>query len=154
MQMMHSCFICIGVLCYLCLSNSEIQQHAGRSASHSKDLWRYRELFAILAWRDVTVRYRQTVIGVAWALIRPFLTMLVFSALLPWQFFSTALSSCSESWYARWCRTIQTKRVRAIEALLASASVRSGASSASGSSRRTGAPASLVLFLVLRWTLQ
>ena len=85
-----------------------------------KDLWRYRELFAILAWRDITVRYKQTFIGVAWALIRPFLTMvvftvifgrlaklptegdapysvLVFAAMLPWQFFSTALSSCSES---------------------------------------------------------
>jgi lipopolysaccharide transport system permease protein len=85
-----------------------------------KDLWRYRELFAILAWRDITVRYKQTFIGVAWALIRPFLTMvvftvifgrlaklptegeapyaiLVFAAMLPWQFFSTALSSCSDS---------------------------------------------------------
>jgi lipopolysaccharide transport system permease protein len=85
-----------------------------------KDLWRYRELFAILAWRDITVRYKQTFIGVAWALIRPFLTMvvftvifgrlanlpsegdapyaiLVFSAMLPWQFFSTALNSCSDS---------------------------------------------------------
>lgn len=84
------------------------------------DLWRYRELFAILAWRDIAVRYKQTFIGVAWALIRPFLTMvvftlifgklarlpsdggapyaiLVFAAMLPWQFFSTALSSCSES---------------------------------------------------------
>jgi lipopolysaccharide transport system permease protein len=84
------------------------------------DLWRYRELFLILAWRDIAVRYKQTFIGVAWALIRPFLTMvvftvifgrlaklptegdapyavLVFSALLPWQFFSTALSSCSDS---------------------------------------------------------
>ena len=85
-----------------------------------KDLWRYRELFAILAWRDITVRYKQTFIGVAWALIRPFLTMvvftvifgrlaklptegdapyavLVFAGMLPWQFFSTALSSCSDS---------------------------------------------------------
>ena len=85
-----------------------------------KDLWRYRELFAILAWRDIAVRYKQTFIGVAWALIRPVLTMvvftvifgklaklpsdggapypiLVFAAMLPWQFFSTALSSCSES---------------------------------------------------------
>jgi lipopolysaccharide transport system permease protein len=85
-----------------------------------KDLWRYRELFAILAWRDITVRYKQTFIGVAWALIRPFLTMLVFTVIfgrlaklptegdapypvlvfagmLPWQFFSTALSSCSDS---------------------------------------------------------
>jgi lipopolysaccharide transport system permease protein len=85
-----------------------------------KDLWSYRELFVILAWRDIAVRYKQTVIGVAWALIRPLLTMLVFTvifgklaklpsegdapyailvfaAMLPWQFFSTALSNCSES---------------------------------------------------------
>lgn len=85
-----------------------------------KDLWSYRELFAILAWRDITVRYKQTFIGVAWALIRPLLTMLVltvifgrlaklptegnapypvlvFAGMLPWQFFSTALSSCSDS---------------------------------------------------------
>jgi len=85
-----------------------------------KDLWRYRELFGILAWRDIAVRYKQTFIGVAWALIRPLLTMLVFTVIfgklaklpsqgdapypilvfagmLPWQFFSTALSSCSES---------------------------------------------------------
>ena len=85
-----------------------------------KDLWRYRELFAILAWRDITVRYKQTFIGVAWALIRPLLTMvvftvifgklaklpsqgdapypiLVFAGMLPWQFFSSALGSCSES---------------------------------------------------------
>lgn len=85
-----------------------------------KDIWRYRELFAILAWRDITVRYKQTFIGVAWALIRPFLTMvvftvifgklaklptvgdapyplLVFAGMLPWQFFSSALSSSSES---------------------------------------------------------
>lgn len=85
-----------------------------------KDLWQYRELFAILAWRDIAVRYKQTFIGVAWALIRPFLTMivftvifgrlaklpsdgnapyaiLVFAGMLPWQFFSTALTSCSES---------------------------------------------------------
>jgi len=85
-----------------------------------KDLWCYRELFAILAWRDIAVRYKQTFIGVAWALIRPLLTMvvftvifgklaklpsqgdapyavLVFAGMLPWQFFSTALTSCSES---------------------------------------------------------
>ena len=43
------------------------------------DLWHYRELFAILAWRDMAVRYKQTVIGVAWALVRPFLTMVVFT---------------------------------------------------------------------------
>ena len=85
-----------------------------------KDLWRYRELFVILAWRDVAVRYKQTFIGIAWALIRPLLTMvvftvifgrlaklptegdapyavLVFAGMLPWQFFSSALSSCSDS---------------------------------------------------------
>ncbi|SBO44019.1 ABC transporter permease [Cyanobium sp. NIES-981] len=85
-----------------------------------RDLWRYRELFWILAWRDIAVRYKQTAIGVGWALIRPLLTMLVFtlvfgrlarlpsegeapyavlvfSGLLPWQFFSTALSSCADS---------------------------------------------------------
>jgi lipopolysaccharide transport system permease protein len=85
-----------------------------------RDLWRYRELFYFLAWRDILVRYKQTVIGVAWALIRPFLTMvvftvvfskvaklpppagvpyalLVFAAMLPWQFFSTALSESSNS---------------------------------------------------------
>jgi lipopolysaccharide transport system permease protein len=84
------------------------------------DLWRYRELFQILAWRDLVVRYKQTVIGVAWALIRPVLIMvvftvvfgkiaklpapgtapyaiLVFAALLPWQFFSTALTESSNS---------------------------------------------------------
>ena len=84
-----------------------------------KDIWRYRELFYFLAWRDILVRYKQTVIGVLWAIIRPFLTMivfsivfggiaklpsngvpypiLVFSAMLPWQFFSNALSESSNS---------------------------------------------------------
>lgn len=85
-----------------------------------KDLWRYRELFLILAWRDVAVRYKQTAFGVAWALIRPFLSMLVFTvifgnlaklptdgnapyaimvfaAMLPWQFFASALVSVSTS---------------------------------------------------------
>src|SRR6185503_19567628 len=84
------------------------------------DLWRYRELFYILAWRDVAVRYKQTVAGAAWALIQPFLSMLimtiifgkvaglpsegnapyaimVFAAMLPWQFFANALSSSSQS---------------------------------------------------------
>jgi lipopolysaccharide transport system permease protein len=84
------------------------------------DLWRYRELFYFLSWRDVLVRYKQTVMGVGWALVRPFLTMviftlifnkvaklpaprsipyplLVFAAMLPWQFFSTALSEASNS---------------------------------------------------------
>jgi lipopolysaccharide transport system permease protein len=93
---------------------------AGRTERHYwKDLWRYRELFYFLAWRDILVRYKQTVIGIAWALIRPFLTMvvftivfgklaklpsegvpypiLVFTAMLPWQFFADALSEASNS---------------------------------------------------------
>jgi lipopolysaccharide transport system permease protein len=83
------------------------------------DLWRYRELLYFLAWRDILVRYKQTVVGIAWALLRPFITMivftvifsgvaqlpsqgapypvLVFSAMLPWQFFSSALTDCSNS---------------------------------------------------------
>ncbi len=93
---------------------------AGRAESqYWKDLWRYRELFYFLAWRDILVRYKQTAIGIAWALIRPFLTMivftvvfgtlaklpsegvpypiLVFAAMLPWQFFANSLSECSNS---------------------------------------------------------
>jgi len=85
-----------------------------------RDLWRYRELFVMLAWRDIAVRYKQTVIGVAWAVLRPFFTMLaftfvfghvahlasdggkpyalmVFVAMLPWQLFSSALVSASDS---------------------------------------------------------
>jgi lipopolysaccharide transport system permease protein len=98
----------------------ELLIEAGRTErQYWQDLWRYRELFYFLAWRDILVRYKQTAIGVAWALIRPFLTMvvftvvfghiaklpsegvpypiLVFSAMLPWQFFSNALSECSNS---------------------------------------------------------
>lgn len=45
------------------------------------DLWRYRELFLILAWRDIAVRYKQTIIGVAWAVLRPLLTMVVFTSI-------------------------------------------------------------------------
>ena len=52
----------------------------GRTERHYwRDLWAYRELFLVLAWRDVAVRYKQTVIGAAWALIRPVLTMVVFT---------------------------------------------------------------------------
>lgn len=100
---------------------SELILEAGRAEKHYwADLWRYRELFQVLAWRDVSVRYKQTVIGVAWAVIRPFLTMLVFTVIfgtvaklpsegnapyalmvfagmLPWTFFSTALSDASNS---------------------------------------------------------
>jgi lipopolysaccharide transport system permease protein len=94
---------------------------AGQSERHYwLDLWRYRELFRVLAWRDLSVRYKQTVIGVVWALIRPFLTMviftiiferiaklpsdgkapyslMVFAGILPWTFFSTGLSEASNS---------------------------------------------------------
>ncbi len=99
---------------------SELIIEAGRTERHYwADLWRYRELFYFLAWRDILVRYKQTAIGIAWALIQPFLTMivltvvfgklaqlpsegapypiLVFSAMLPWQFFANSLSACSNS---------------------------------------------------------
>ena len=60
---------------------------AGRGERHYwRDIWAYRELFAILAWRDVAVRYKQTVIGVAWAIVRPIITMVISlscSAVLP-----------------------------------------------------------------------
>jgi len=91
-----------------------------REARYWRELWRYRELFQVLAWRDVAVRYKQTAIGVAWAVVRPFITMVVFTlvfsrlaklpsdgnvpyavmvlaGVLPWTFFSTALSDASNS---------------------------------------------------------
>lgn len=83
------------------------------------DVWRYRELFWFLVWRDILVRYKQTVIGIAWSVIRPFVTMvafsvvfgllaklpsdgvpyplMVFAAMLPWNFFANALSESSGS---------------------------------------------------------
>lgn len=93
---------------------------AGRSErQYWRDLWRYRELFYFLAWRDILVRYKQTVIGVAWAVVRPILTMLiltvifgrvaklpssgvpypvlVFCGMLPWHFFATAFAESSNS---------------------------------------------------------
>lgn len=93
---------------------------AGRAErQYWQDLWRYRELFYFLAWRDIVVRYKQTIIGMTWALIRPLVTMviltvifgnlarlpsgnapypiLVFSGLLPWQLFASSLSACSGS---------------------------------------------------------
>ena len=101
-------------------AKSTIIIEAGRTEKqYWQDIWKYRELFYFLAWRDILVRYKQTFIGIAWALIRPFLTMivftivfgsiaklpsqgvpypiLVFSAMLPWQFFSNSLSECSNS---------------------------------------------------------
>ena len=102
------------------MKTQELTIQAGRTeGQYWKDLWTYRELFYFLAWRDILVRYKQTAIGLAWALIRPFLTMvvftvvfgtiaklpsgrapypiLVFAAMLPWQFFANALSECSNS---------------------------------------------------------
>ena len=100
--------------------SAELVITAGRAQrQYWRDLWRYRELFYFLAWRDILVRYKQTAIGIIWALIRPFLTMvvftvvfgkiaqlpsdgvpypiLVFAGMLPWQFFANALSECSNS---------------------------------------------------------
>jgi lipopolysaccharide transport system permease protein len=97
-----------------------VQHHvvieAGRAEKqYWRDLWRFRELLYFLAWRDILVRYKQTVVGVAWSLIRPFLTMIVFvivfgriaklgsgpllvmAGMLPWQFFSNALSESGNS---------------------------------------------------------
>jgi lipopolysaccharide transport system permease protein len=94
---------------------------AGRAERHYwRDLWRFRELFLVLAWRDVSVRYKQTIIGLAWALLQPLLTMLVFTfvfgtlaklpsegqapyalmvyaGLLPWQLFSASLNGAAGS---------------------------------------------------------
>jgi len=102
-------------------ANDVLILEPGRAERHYwRDLWAYRELFAILAWRDVAVRYKQTVIGVLWAIIRPFLTMvvftivfgrlaqlpsdgtapypiMVFAGMLPWFLFSTILSDASSS---------------------------------------------------------
>ncbi len=85
-----------------------------------RDIWTYRELLTILAWRDIAVRYKQTAIGVAWAVVRPLITMviftvifgrmaklssegsapypvMVFAGMLPWLLFSTILSDASNS---------------------------------------------------------
>ena len=98
----------------------EIIIEAGRTESqYWRDLLRYRELFYFLAWRDVLVRYKQTVIGILWAVLRPLLTLLifvfifgkvaklpaqgmpypvmVFAGLLPWQLFSSSLTECATS---------------------------------------------------------
>ncbi len=97
-----------------------ILEHGRAERQYWRDLWHYRELFYILAWRDISVRYKQTVVGLGWALIQPLLTMLimtmifgkvaklpsegaapyslmVFAGMLPWMFFSTALSTASQS---------------------------------------------------------
>lgn len=96
-----------------------IRPQRGLIAVNFGELWRYRELFGFLAWRDILIRYKQTYLGVAWAVLQPFLTTLVFvlvfeklgkfdskgapyavmtfAAMLPWQFFSNALSESSNS---------------------------------------------------------
>jgi lipopolysaccharide transport system permease protein len=102
------------------MHTDELIIEAGRTERHYwKDLWRYRELFYFLAWRDILVRYKQTAIGMAWALFRPLLTtiafvivfgklaklpsdgvpypILVFAALLPWQFFANAFAEAGNS---------------------------------------------------------
>lgn len=102
------------------MADQELIIEAGRTERHYwADLWRYRELFYFLAWRDILVRYKQTVIGVAWSVLRPVLTMavftvvfgqlaklptegvpypiLVYAAMLPWQFFANAVSESSMS---------------------------------------------------------
>jgi len=98
----------------------ELVIKAGRSDFYYwRDLWRFRELFLFLSWRDILVRYKQTTIGIAWSVLRPLLTMIVFTvifgrlaklpsdgvpypimvfaAMLPWQFFANSLSECSNS---------------------------------------------------------
>jgi lipopolysaccharide transport system permease protein len=101
--------------------NWDLILKAGSSEkNYWKDLWRFRELFYILSWRDIKVRYKQTVLGAAWSIIRPLLTTIVFTVvfnkiaklqnpgiapyalmvyagMLPWQFFSNALSESSNS---------------------------------------------------------
>jgi len=98
---------------------TEIRPARGWTPLVLRDLWNYRELLFFLIWRDVKVRYKQTALGVAWAVIQPLFTMVVFSiffghlgkipsdglpyplftycALLPWQLFSHALTECSNS---------------------------------------------------------
>jgi len=101
-------------------SPGELLIEAGNTErQYWRDLWRYRELFYFLAWRDLLVRYKQTVVGVSWSLIRPLLTMivltvvfgklgkmpsggapyplLVFCGMLPWLFFSTAMTESGNS---------------------------------------------------------
>jgi len=96
----------------------EIVIEAGKSERHYwRDLWRYRELFYFLAWRDILVRYKQTAIGLAWALVRPLFTIIVFTlifgrlarlpsegapyaalvlvGMIPWQFFASAVNEAS-----------------------------------------------------------
>lgn len=110
----------IGITEMVDSSKELIVIEAGKSEkNYWRDLWRYRELFYFLSWRDILVRYKQTVIGVAWSVLRPVLIMivftfvfgkianlpsegvpypiLVFTAQLPWQLFSNSLQESSNS---------------------------------------------------------
>jgi lipopolysaccharide transport system permease protein len=105
--------------CIAALMSALIIEAGHAERQYWRDLWHYRELFYFLAWRDLLVRYKQTVVGLAWSLLRPVLTMLVltivfgkfgkmpsggvpypilvFCGMLPWQFFATALSESGNS---------------------------------------------------------
>lgn len=96
-----------------------IKRRTGLAQINLRELWDHRELLGFMAWRDIVVRYKQTVVGVGWAFIRPFITMVVFTvlfgyiaklpsenvpyavltftALLPWQFFATAFAEVAGS---------------------------------------------------------
>lgn len=101
-------------------AHSVVIEPGGTQQRYWRDLWRYRELFLVLAWRDVSVRYKQTLIGLVWALLQPLLIMvgftlifgrmarmpsegsapyalLVFSGLLAWQLFATSLTGAANS---------------------------------------------------------
>jgi lipopolysaccharide transport system permease protein len=102
------------------IANKIVIESGRTEKNYWRDLWHFKELFYILAWRDIKVRYKQTVIGAAWSIIRPLITTLIFTfifsvlaklkapsnapyailvmtGMLPWQFFSTALSEASNS---------------------------------------------------------
>ncbi|HYC91397.1 MAG TPA: ABC transporter permease [Thermoanaerobaculia bacterium] len=96
-----------------------IKRRTGLAQLNLREVWEYRDLLRFLAWRDISIRYKQTYIGVGWAFIRPFLTMVIFTfvfgklarlpsegvpypvltftALLPWQFFATAFAETANS---------------------------------------------------------
>lgn len=101
------------------MNNTIILEPGAKGKNYWKDLWKFRELFYFLAWRDVLVRYKQAAIGILWSILKPLLTIIIFAvvgkllhtavpqgvpriifvcvAILPWQFFSTAFSESSSS---------------------------------------------------------
>lgn len=102
------------------MQSAIILEPGRHQSNYWRDIWRYRELFIVLAWRDFAVRYKQTVIGVLWAVLRPVLTVavftivfgklaglpsdgsapypiMVFAGMLPWTLFSTGLADASNS---------------------------------------------------------